>query len=147
MLARALLLVCVLVDACTSIQVQPLGGAEAAKHVCIQDNPKVIVSDFVQVLKDGFARHGISTEVYSGPKPEGCDLVLTYTARQSWDFTPYLSEAELSLERDGQQVAHAQYHLKGKGGYSPKKWQGTKTKMDPVIDQLLAAYPVTAPGA
>jgi len=28
----------------------------------------------------------------------------------------------------------------GKGGYSLMKWQDTKTKMDPVVDELLKAY-------
>jgi hypothetical protein len=125
---------------CTSIRVQPVESAASVKHVCIQDNPKVIVSDFVPVVRDGFARHGISTEVYSGEAPAGCDLILTYTARRSWDFAPYLSHAELRLESKGQQVAYAEYHLRGKGGYSLMKWQGTKKKMDPVIDELLQAY-------
>jgi hypothetical protein len=30
------------------------------------------------------------------------------------------------------------YHLKGGGGLSVMKWQGTASKMDPVIDELLA---------
>ena len=42
----------------------------------------------------------------------------------------------------GRQVAYAEYHLKGKGGYSMMKWQGVKTKMDPVMDQLLAGVTV-----
>lgn len=51
---------------------------------------------------------------------------------------PYLSHAELQLHRAGQQVASAEYHLRGKGGFSLTKWAGTKSKMDPVIDELLA---------
>jgi hypothetical protein len=62
---------------------------------------------------------------------------LTYTALRSWDFKPYLSHAELRLWRDGLQIGAADYHLRGKGGFSFAKWQGTKAKMDPVIDQLL----------
>ena len=97
----------------------------------------MLVTDFVNVLRDGFDRHGISTEVYAGAKPQHCEYVLTYTALRSWDFATYLSHAELRLERDGRQVAYAEYHLVGKGGLSLMKWQGTKTKMDPVIDELL----------
>jgi hypothetical protein len=62
---------------------------------------------------------------------------LSYTARRSWDFAPYLAQAELWLRQDGKQVGYAEYHLVGGGGFSLTKWQGTKTKMDPVIDQLL----------
>jgi hypothetical protein len=124
--------------ACTSITVRPLDRALTIRHACIQDNPKVLISDFVPVLRDGFDRHGITTEVYSGTKPTDCDYVLTYTALRSWDFAPYLSHAELRLfEKDGRQIAYAEYHLIGKGGFSLMKWQGTKAKMDPVIDELL----------
>ena len=125
---------------CTSIQVQPIDRSVNLKHVCIQENPKVIVADFVTVLRDGFDRHGISSEVFSGAKPERCEYVLTYTALQSWDFSTYLSHAELRLESKGRKVAYAEYHLSGKGGFSLMKWQSTKTKMDPVIDDLLKAY-------
>jgi hypothetical protein len=85
-------------------------------------------------------RH-VSTQVYTGDAPAGCDVILTYTALRSWDFAPYLSHAELHLKtRDGAEIASAEYHLVGKGGYSLMKWQGTKTKMDPVVDELLKAY-------
>lgn len=125
---------------CTSIQVQPVDPSVKLKHVCIQENPKVIVADFLTVVRDGFDRHGISTEVFSGPAPERCEYILTYTALQSWDFSTYLSYAELRLERNGRKVASSEYRLRGKGGFSLMKWQGTKTKMDPVIDELLKAY-------
>ena len=136
--ARGLVVVLSFVlSACTSVEVRPPDPALAIKHVCIQENPKVIVRDFVPVVRDGLDRHGISTEVYSGTKPANCEYVLTYTALRSWDFAPYLSHAELRLERDGRQVAYAEYHLVGKGGFSLMKWQGTKAKIDPVIDELL----------
>ena len=55
---------------------------------------------------------------------------------RSWDFVTYLSHAELRIEREGRQVAFAEYHLIGKGGLSLMKWASTKEKMDPVIDEL-----------
>jgi hypothetical protein len=130
---------------CTSVHVTPVDPSVFLKHACIQDNPKVIVDDFVPVLRDGFSRHGISTEVYAGQPPEQCQVLVTYTARRSWDLAPYLSHAELRLEnREGLQLAYAEYHLRLKGGYSPMKWQGTRAKMEPVIDELLKAYGTSA---
>ncbi len=129
------------IGGCTSIRVQPIDRTANLKHVCIKENPKVIVSDFLTVLRDGFDRHGISTEVYTDKAPERCEFILSYTALRSWDLAPYLSHAELRLEnKEGRKIASAEYHLKGKGGFSLMKWQGTKTKMDPVIDELLKAY-------
>lgn len=125
---------------CTAINVRAVDPSVQLLHVCIQENPKVKVSDFIQVLRDGFDRHGISTEVFSGSKPDRCEYMLTYTALRSWDITPYLSVAELRLEKDGRQVAYAEYRLRGKGGFSLMKFQGTKAKIDPVIDEMLKAY-------
>jgi hypothetical protein len=133
-----LVICCGVFTACTSVTVRRPDSNLAIKHVCIQENPKVWVSDFLPVLKDGFTRHGIATTIYSGTtKPAGCEYFLSYTALQSWDFAPYLSHAELWLEKDGRQIGYAEYHLIGKGGFSLMKWEGTKAKMDPVIDELL----------
>jgi hypothetical protein len=49
-----------------------------------------------------------------------------------------LSQAEIWIERDGRQVGHGEFHLRAKGGYSFYKFQGTKKKIDPMIDQLFA---------
>ena len=132
-----LALIAVTFSACTSIKVQPVTSALQMKHVAIRENPKVIVVDFINVLKDGFNRHGITSEVIGAHAEAKGQFVVTYTALRSWDLAPYLSHAEIQIEKDGAQVAHAEYHLRGKGGYSMMKWQGVKTKMDPVIDQLL----------
>ncbi|MCG8591591.1 MAG: Sbal_3080 family lipoprotein [Proteobacteria bacterium] len=130
----------VLLVGCTSIQVQPLDRSLSPSLVCIQHNPKVQVADFVDVLQAGFERHRIPTQVFEGDLPASCEFVLTYTALRSWDLATYLSHAELYLDRNGERVASAEYHLRGKGGYSLMKYQGTEQKMTPVIDQLLAQY-------
>ncbi|MDH3613857.1 MAG: Sbal_3080 family lipoprotein [Gammaproteobacteria bacterium] len=138
MLRIVVLALSLLICACTSVKVQPVDASMPLLHVCIQRNTAVQVGDFLQVLEDGFERHGIGTEIYNGNRPRRCEYVLTYTALRSWDMKPYLSHAELRLLRAGQQVASADYHLRGKGGFSLTKWAGTKSKMDPVIDELLA---------
>ena len=123
--------------ACTAIDVRPAQNLSSSTPVCIINNPAVIVDDFVDVVRDGFNRHGIPTSVVDQSDAKTCEVTLTYTALRSWDLAPYLSHAELRLWRNGAQVGFAQYHLKGKGGYSLAKWKGTKSKMDPVVDQLL----------
>lgn len=133
--------------ACTSVRVTPLQSAPTT--MCIEENPKVMVSDFVPVLQQGFARHGITTQQYSTIPWDQCPYVVRYTARRSWDMAPYMSSAELTILGPRRQtLATAAYHLRGKGGLSLMKWQGTKSKMDPVIDELLSntqliAEPVT----
>ncbi len=125
--------------ACTSVTVTPVAPGVRMSHVCIKDNPQVIVSDFVPVVRDGFSRHGVTTNIFSAELPPiGCEYVLTYTALRSWDFAPYLSHAELRIEKSGRQIAYGEFHLRGKGGLDASKWTGTKSKMDPVIDKLFA---------
>ncbi|MDR2625632.1 MAG: Sbal_3080 family lipoprotein [Zoogloeaceae bacterium] len=129
---------------CTTVEVSPLDPDLEFLHVCIQKNPRVQVEDFISVLEAGFARHGVTTEVFSGKKPAHCEFILTYTALRSWDVSTYLSHAELRITKNKRQVASATYHLEGKGGLSLTKFAGTKAKMDPVIDQLFE-QPATAP--
>ena len=133
---RILLLVGVLAG-CTSVQVQPLSAEFKPTDICIEENPKVIVSDLLPVLRSRFEFHGITTRVHDQPDPNECEYILTYTAFKNWDMAPYLYSADLRLERNGKKVASAEYRLKGKGGLSLTKWQSTKTKIDPVVDELL----------
>ena len=122
---------------CTSINVRPIDAGLKPTHVCIQENPKVKVDDFIQVVRDGFDRYGVTTEVFLVNAPETCKYILTYTALRNWDVAPYMYFAELRIEKDGKEVGYAEYRLVGdKGGLSLMKFQGTKAKLDPVIDEL-----------
>jgi hypothetical protein len=147
-IALPLLAAATLLGGCTATQVTPLQAS--ADQMCIEENPKVQVSDFVHVLQEGFARHGIQTQLHSKIPRADCPYVVTYTARRSWDMAPYLSTAEITILGPRRQtLAKASYHLRGKGGLSLMKWQGTKSKIDPVIDELLASTQLssTAPPA
>jgi len=128
------------VAGCTSVQVANLEASHKVYHVCIEDNPKVIVSDFIPVVQDGFARHGITTEIVTAPAPERCEYRLTYVAHRTWDVANYMHHAELRLFKGNQRIAYAEYHLNGKGGFALNKWASVDSKMDPVIDQLLSDY-------
>ena len=130
----------VAVGGCTSVKVKPVSSIKPGTEVCVVNNPKVIVEGFVDVVRDGFSRHGLPTRVVDESAAGACDVTLTYTALRSWDFAPYLSHAELRLWKHGMQIGAAEYHLRGKGGWSLTKWEGVKTKMDPVVDQLLADF-------
>lgn len=134
----ALLGIAVLLSACTAVDVKEVDSSHKIDHVCIENNPKVIVADFVSTVEDVFQSHGITTEIYSGIIPTHCVFNLTYTALQSWDFSTYLSHAELRLFKGRERIGYAEYHLKGKGGFALNKWASVKSKMTPVVNQLLA---------
>ncbi|WGL16971.1 Sbal_3080 family lipoprotein [Microbulbifer bruguierae] len=125
---------------CTAIDVKQVDSSHQIDHVCFENNPKVIVADFVSTVEDVFHDHHITTEVYSGRKPEHCNFKLTYTALRSWDFSPYLSHAELRLFKGRERIGYAEYHLNGGGGFALNKWASVESKMTPVVNQLLAQY-------
>lgn len=128
-----------LTTACTSVQVAPVSKAELPniQQVCIVNNPKVIIDDFLPVIQQRLQHHNIHSRVVNQANEQGCHYTLHYSAKRSWDFTPYLSWAEVKLQQGQTVVAQAEYSLKGKGGLSLNKWQSVETKMTPVIDQLL----------
>lgn len=123
---------------CTSVSVTPMPAG--VSEVAIRDNPKVTVPDFVDVVRDGFHRHGIRTKLISENALAGDDYVLTYTALRSWDVGTYLSKAELWITHKGNPAGHAEYHLRNKGGLALNKWAGVDSKMTPVMDELLSNY-------
>ncbi len=112
-----LIAVVAVISGCTSVTVRPVSSSVHLQSVCIINNPKVIVADFIPVLRDDFSRHNIATSVVDQAQAQSCDVTLTYTALRSWDFKPYLSHAELRLWRGGKQIGFAEYHLNGGGGF------------------------------
>ena len=133
------------ITGCTAVDVKPVDTSHSLDRVCIEDNPKVIVADFVSTVEDVFHAHGITTEIYTADMPDSCKFKLTYTALRSWDLAPYLSHAELRLFKvrelkNQERIGYAEYHLVGGGGFALNKWASVKSKMTPVVNQLLAQY-------
>jgi hypothetical protein len=122
---------------CTSVKVQPMGSEHQPELICLENNPEVIVAGFEEAVRERIESHGINTQMYSGPVPEECLYTIRYTALKNWDIGLYMHHAELYLSLDGQEIGRAVYHLRNKGGLALNKWQDVKTKMDPVVDQLL----------
>ena len=125
---------------CTAISVDPVSSEYGMKHVCIKENKKVIRADFLPTLVRGFERHGISTDVYEGMAPANCEFFVTYTATQTWDLAMVLKDAEVWVNKSGNQIAYGNYHLRAGGGFSLMKWQGAEKKIQPMLDKLLVEY-------
>lgn len=126
---------------CSAITVRPVNTASEIRHVCIEDSEKTCFDgQMIGVIRDGFERHAITSQVYSGNLPSECEYQLSYMCERTWDLATYMKHAELRLYKGKNQIGYAEYHLKGGGGFSLMKWQSTKTKMDPVIDELLGSH-------
>jgi len=134
-----LIFAALILQGCTSVNVRKVdASAHAMKLVCIEQNPKVLVSDMLTVLEDGFQRHNIQTIIYRDKAPERCNYTLWYTATRGWDLAPFMNRAELRLRHRDEIIATATYHHAG--GFALNKWAGTSTKMTPVLDELLSGF-------
>ncbi len=136
----AMVALCLLMAGCTSLEVTPISSSSNLKHVVIVENSKVEVKNFVSVLQEGFERHGISAEIYTGEKVPATTGIVNYTALRSWDGWPYMSVAKVTVKQDSKQIGRGDFYLKGKGGFSLMKWRGTKYKINPLMDKLLENY-------
>src|SRR3954470_6536041 len=114
---------------CTSVRVQPVKAENRIEHICIEKNPKVEVGDFVTVMQEGFQAHGITSQLVLELVPADCHYTSTYTARRTWDMAMYMTDAQINILKDGRQIASANYHLKGEGGFALTKWAGTRAKI------------------
>lgn len=122
---------------CTNIKVEPVERQYQISRICIEENPKVVVSDFVDGLQLLLRKHRIESQLYTKSVPSTCEYRLTYTATRSWEFSAYLSDASISLYKGNQKIGFAHYHLTGEGGFDPSKVATVEEKMEPVINQLL----------
>lgn len=159
---RKMILVLVFFAALTSVvgcaiqtAVRPLAPYKDVAEICILENPKVIIADFLPVLQEGIQRNGLRSKVYR-EVPNSCAYVLEYIAFQRWDFTPFMSEADIKLYKAKELVGTAReivgtvsYKLPsgifGGGGANPAKWNSTKEKLDPLLDELFQNYSSVKP--
>ncbi|MCP4669167.1 MAG: hypothetical protein GY849_22760 [Deltaproteobacteria bacterium] len=108
------------------------------KCICIKENPRVRVGDFLHAMENGFDSHGIVTEIHDGPLPATCKYSATYTALQAWDFTLYLKYAEIRLKHGRDTIGFASYRQRGgSASLALNKWKNTESVVDRLIDGLL----------
>ena len=136
-----------MVCGCNSYRVTALPYDEELKRVVIVENPKVKVSDFVNVMTDEFNKRNIRAEQVSNlyiSRPD--DYVLRYEARKSWFLMPFLSDATVRINKDGMTVAKGKYHHVGESFSLDffTKWLGTSWKMKRFYRDLLKNYEETA---
>jgi hypothetical protein len=126
---------------CTSVDVRPIPASAKLEKICIEFNSEVNVEDFVPVVQEDFFSHGISSVVYHSERPKGCQFTMTYSVDRWWDLKPYMVDAQMTVNKDDAYIGSAHYHLAGHGGLSLMKWEGTHSKIDPLLDDMLRNYP------
>ncbi|HVY21972.1 MAG TPA: Sbal_3080 family lipoprotein [Steroidobacteraceae bacterium] len=136
-----LILLGALIGACTVVTVKPVDRTTHDINLaCIQVNDAVKPTGFLPLLEKLFNDHGIATERYQGRPPRECEYTVSYVAHWSWDIAVYLTDAEVVVRRDGEEVGRAVYHLRNKGGFDFGKWSSAESKMIPVMDKMLKGF-------
>jgi hypothetical protein len=130
-----------ILNGCTSMDVRPIPASAKLDKVCIAFNSEVNVDDFVPVVQEDFFNHGITSVVYHSARPANCPFTMTYTVDRWWDLAPYMVDAQMTVNKDDAFIGSGHYHLAGHGGFSLMKWEGTHSKIDPVLDDMLRNYP------
>ncbi len=127
-----------LLAGCTSLEVTPVPETSNIGTVKIIENPKVKVSDFLFVMTTCLGQQGIASAV---ERPDYCPLkdeyVIRYKALRSWDFAPYLSDADILVQKNSMLVGYGKYHhIGGSASFSFCKWNSTRSKMEPLYLEL-----------
>lgn len=89
------------------------------------------------VIEGGLQRHGIGTHLVDVLPLGDNDYCLTYIATGGHDLRDFMKNAEIRLKRGSRQVGFVSY-VSG-GGLSTSKFDSVHDKIDPLMDQLLAA--------
>ena len=125
-----------LLEACASpvTKVEPVPATETISQLCIQENKKVFMDDFLPEVRRQIEERNIKTEIQN---PESqCKYIMTYDAQWSWDwfwtFSVYLSMAEFSVIKDNHQIGMASYTA----NLGPSAIGQTKNKIRPLLIEL-----------
>ncbi len=108
--------------------------------ICIEVNPRVTEPDILNVIEQSIFNNGFIAE---GHKiiPDTCQLNLTYVAHRKWDFSPFLSQANINLYKGKKLIGSIEYKtpngIFGGGGANPAKWDSTEEKLAPLMAKLL----------
>lgn len=128
-----------LASSCTITQTANpvIGLRDSSVQICViekLDVRPVFRDELVRAIQE----HGFSVRILPPDAPvEACSLSMTYDAKWSWDFVPYMAWAEITVYRDGQRAGEALYSAP-RGGWSLtfRIYESTASKVDTMVDQL-----------
>ena len=108
--------------------------------ICVEINPKVTEPDILNVIERSIVDNGFVAKTYTTILTS-CELKLTYVAYRKWDFSSFLSKANIKLYKQDSLIGSIDYQLPqgifGGGGINPAKWNSTESKIAPLMNELL----------
>lgn len=133
------ILVCLGIVACLSacgdpnIKVSPVPEQENIQSICILHNPKVAINGFESDIASNLMALDIKSRRISSPNQQ-CSYTLDYSARKSWDFTPYIGSMEFMVSKGDELIGSTSY--KQSNNLSLSKWEQAEKSMSEMLREL-----------
>jgi hypothetical protein len=136
---RPLLVALVVLGTACSIKtrVDPVPAA-TVPALCVEENDAVWSKQFLPMLRERLAQHGIATTVYKDRMTADCRYHLEYEAQWNWDLAVYLRYADIRVFDGDTLVGRATYDARSGSGRLDK-FGHTDEKLAPLLDALLAS--------
>lgn len=137
---KLLILGMLLLSGCASVgDIRSIGIDDSVDHICIQINPKVIVTDFDKILSNILVEdHGYDTEFYLGDRPSSCRYVIAYTAGRRWALVDIpMIYAKLWMYDGKSLLGTGVYGSRRRALPMGERWKSVREKLSPVVSSLL----------
>ena len=111
----------------------------SGEPICVVNDPAVR-AEVEPIILDALTKRGyVPRVVPTAVGRERCANELEYTAKWSWDFTIYMSKAELAYYQNGVQTGRSVYDSKSAGGMNFNKWVNAEEKLREMVAELFPA--------
>lgn len=140
--ALIVFVVAIMASGCAvKIRVKPLSVSPSdIGLLCIRQNPRVQMADFMPAMRSLFKDYGVETKVYDGDLPKECRFHAEYTANWRWDMAMYLQYAEIRMYDGGNLIGTAEHDAR-MGGGSFNKFGATREKLAELFRRLFGRNP------
>jgi hypothetical protein len=133
------ILICLGIVVCLSacggpnIKVSPVPEQENIQSVCIMYNPRVAIDGFESDIASNLTVLNIKSRRVSSSNQQ-CSYTLDYSARKSWDFTPYIGSMEFIVSKGDELIGSASY--KQSNNFNLSKWGQAEEAMSEMFREL-----------
>ena len=116
-----------------NINVDPVPEQENIESICIIHNPKVAIDGFEGDIASNLRTLNIKSRRVLSANQQ-CLYTLDYSARKSWDVTPYIGSMEFMVSKDDELIGSASYRQSNNLNLS--KWKQSEEAMRGIFIEL-----------
>ena len=122
------------------LRIKSVGMDVDVKHICLQYNDRVIVTDADSIIMKLIRENGYTTELYmSSERPDGCEYVMTYTAGRRWKIIDIpMIYAKIDLYRGTDLLGTGTFGDRRRGMPVSNRFDGTEGNLRPLVKEVLS---------